>query len=144
MYFRFEPIREFEKIRRHINDIANDVNKGVSFEMGGLNPRVDIGEDDKNIYFEVELAGVDKKDVKVSVSEDNELSIKGMKKKNTFNDSYCRNRNERNFGEFSRSFQLPNSADRTKIDAKFDNGVLSLTVSKLEPTKPNDYEVTIN
>ena len=60
---RFEPFRGFEKIRKKFNDFANDFEKGVSFEMGGFNPRIDITEDEKYLYVHAETKGMKKDDI---------------------------------------------------------------------------------
>jgi len=141
---RFEPFRGFERLSKRFGDFANDFEKGISFEMGGFSPRVDVLEDTKSIYFEVEIPGVKKEDVKVSVNNENILTIKGEKKferKDEVN-SCCRS--ERSFGEFMRSFQLPDNTDSEKISASYNNGILTLTVPKIEPALPKEKEVTIS
>ena len=144
MHIRFEPQKDFERFTRKFADIAKEFEKGITIETGGFKPRVNILEDDNNIYFEAELAGINKENVKVSVNEENILTVKGDKPKNLIENSKILQRSERKFGEFNRSFQLPNNTDKTKIDAKFENGILNLIISKITPEKPIEHEVTIN
>jgi HSP20 family protein len=107
-----------------------------------LNPRVEITEDRDNFYLDMELPGVKKEDVKVNV-ENNVLTISG--KKNSTRKSEKNNlvMNERYFGEFSRSFNLTKDIKMDGIDAEFKDGVLNVTLPKIEEAKPVVKEVSI-
>ena len=48
---RFNPARGFESISRRMGEFMNELDKGISFEMGGFTPRADITEDELNIFF---------------------------------------------------------------------------------------------
>ena len=141
---RFNPMRGFEKAQRRINSLVNDMEKGISFEMGGFNPRVDITEDDKSLFVHAEMPGIPKDTVKVSVNNDMLLTLSGKKMRDELNEEQSYIRSERAYGEFSRSFVLPENIDVDKINAKFENGVLELTMPKVEPQKPKDIEVKID
>jgi HSP20 family protein len=141
---RFNPMRGLEKAQRRFNSFIDDMEKGVSFEMGGFNPRVDITEDDKNLYVHAEMPGIPKDNVKISVNDDMLLTIKGKKKKEELKEEQSYVRAERAYGEFSRSFVLPENIDVDNINAKYDNGVLELTLPKVEPPKPKEVEVKID
>jgi len=143
-YLRFEPVRSFEKLSKKFNEFANEFEKGISFEMGGFKPRVDITEDDKYIYIIAETPGMKKEDIKISINEERILTIRGEKIGPERSDSDCCIRKERIFGTFDRSFILPETTDVEKIDAKYENGVLTLTIGKKEPAKPKEYNVTIS
>ena len=146
-HFRFNPWWELENLSKEMEKIVDTIKSPenrprVSF--GGFNPRVDITEDEKNIYFEIEVPGVRKEDVKVKVSDDNIISIQGEKKLEKKEDeSKTFYRNERQYGDFNRSFQLPELVDATRIEAKYENGILNLSVPKLEPVKPKEQEIEI-
>ena len=139
---RFDPFRGFEGIARRMNQFVNEFDKGFRVETGGFNPRVDIIEDNNNLYVHAELPGLKKEEVKISVNEDRVLTLKGERKKGTQeNRSFIRD--EIRFGSFSRSFILPENIDYEKIDAKFGSGVIELTIPKKEPEKPKEVEVDI-
>jgi len=140
---KFDPFRGFEKVGRRMSEFINDFEKGFSFEMGGFNPRVDITEDDNSLFVHAELPGMAKENVKISVSEDRMLTIKGEKKRVEKKEDKNYVRSERVWGEFSRSFLMPEYIDIEKIDAKFDNGVLELVMPKIEPPKPKEINVEI-
>lgn len=143
-FVRIDPAGSFEKMSKRLNEFMNDFDKGVSFEIGGFTPRVDITENDKNIFVHAELPGMDKDDIKISVNEENVLTIRGEKKKdeNSVKLSYIRT--ERTFGNFSRNFMLPDNVNVDKISATFNNGVLELSMPKQEPEKPKEVNIEIN
>lgn len=140
---RLEPFRGFEQIAKKFNNFTSDIEKGISFEMGGFSPRIDITEDDKNLFIHAEIPGLVKEDVKISVDEERALKMTGAKKKSSANEGKSFLRNERVFGEFERSLMLPDYVDVEKISAKYENGVLELTLPKVEPPKPKEIVVEI-
>lgn len=123
----------FAAIDRVFDDVFRDV---VPSFNSGFNPsmRVDIAEDEKNIYIEAELAGLKKEDVKISV-EDNVLIIRGERKQENEEKKKNYHRVERVFGSFSRAFTLGENVDKENIEAKYEDGVLHLTLPKVEPVK---------
>lgn len=147
---RFDPFRGFDSMVKRVNDFVGDIEKGVNVEFGGFSPRVDISEDEKNLLVHVELPGIAKEDVKVTINEENVLMIKGEKKrevKETSDEkegerSYIKI--ERNFGQFVRSFMLPDYVKADAINAKFENGVLAITLEKVEPKKPKEIEISLS
>jgi HSP20 family protein len=92
-------------------------------------PNVDVCENDKEFVFEVELPGIDEKDVQVTV-RDGRLSLKGEKKSERDEKKDTYHLVERSYGSFERSFRLPDSADQEKIEADFNKGVLRIVVPK--------------
>lgn len=143
---RFDPVRGFETIARRMGDLASEFEKGMSFEYGSFTPRVDIIEDEKSFYVQVELPGILKDDVKLSVNEDNVLLIKGTKKREAKDENKDLSfvRVERSYGEFTRSFTLPENVNRESVKAKFENGLLNVTIDKVEPVKPKEVEINIS
>jgi HSP20 family protein len=103
-------------------------------------PSVDIIEDEKEWLVKAELPEVKKEDVKVSV-EDGVLTITGERKleKEEKNKKY--HRIERSYGNFLRSFTLPDGADGSKVNAEFKDGVLKVHLPKGEKAKPKTIEV---
>lgn len=139
---RFDPFRSFESSTRKMMNLFDELNRGITFEAGNFKPRVDITEDSANIYLVAEMPGVSKESLKVSVNEDNELILKGTKtRSDSENQTY--HRNERFFGDFERTFVLPDNLATDKISAKFENGVLELSIPKVEPEKPKEVNVEI-
>jgi HSP20 family protein len=92
---------------------------------------MDISEDEKHVYIEAEIPGVEKKDLKISV-QDNVLTISGEKKKEEEKKGKNYYRSERVYGSFTRSMTLPEDVNVEKVDAKFEEGILKITLEKLE------------
>ena len=105
-------------------------------------PRVDVLEGEKNVTIDIELPGVAKEDMKIE-ARDNVLVISGeRKRRDDYNSSDCC-RSERNYGKFNRSFSLPDTIQADKIEAHFENGVLSLVLPKSEKALPKEISVEV-
>lgn len=143
---RFDPFRGFEDAFRKMGSFMGDIDKGVNIEYGGFAPRVDISEDEKNIFVHAEIPGVIKEDVKVTLNDENILTIKGEKKSSAKEENEDKTfiRLERTYGSFVRSISLPGKVKTDSINARFENGVLSLTLEKVEPVKPKEIEISVN
>lgn len=145
---KFEPFRNFNALSHRMNSFLNEFDTDAVFNnRNGFNPIVDVHEDEKNITIEAEIPGVKKEDIKVSVNEDNILVLKGTKnrevKTEDDKDGITYLKVERNFGEFTRSFVLPENINTNKIDAEFKDGLLKVKLEKKEPTKPKELKVNI-
>ena len=92
-------------------------------------PPVDIYEDEHNITLKLEVPGIDEKDIDVRI-ENTTLTVHGERKieKEEKEENFCRV--ERQHGEFTRSFTLPNSVDPTQVSANYDKGVLKIKLAK--------------
>ncbi len=105
-------------------------------------PPVDIVERENEYAVNVELPGVKKEDVKITLKDD-VLTIHGEKKQEKeTEDKNCR-RSERAYGSFQRSFTLPTSVKSDKIEASYDHGILTITLPKAEESKPKEIEVKV-
>ena len=105
-------------------------------------PAVDILERENEFQLRLELPGVRKEDVKITVNND-VLTIRGEKKMETEKKGDNYHRLERSFGTFQRSFTLPGTVSSEKIEASYDNGILHLTLPKIEEAKPKEIEVKV-
>lgn len=106
----------------------------------GKTPSVDVIEKDDEIIVKAELPGVDKKDLDISVTN-NTVTIKGTtshEEKEEKGDYY---RCEISRGSYSRTLSLPAEVDEDKTKAKFKNGILNLTLSKLKKSKRHNVKV---
>ena len=98
-------------------------------------PKVNIREDENGYEVELAAPGFEKKDFNINV-EENVLTISSEKKEDQKEEDKNYSRREFSFQSFSRSFTLPDSADAEKIKAKYDNGILAISISKKEEAKP--------
>ena len=134
-FIEFEPIVNFEELNDNISGIFNNDSARDIKHANSLIPKIDISEDEKNIYLEAELPGVKKEDLKIKL-EDNKLTILGEKKSFSENDKnkYFYNK-ERIFGTFEKVFTVQTEINQDNIKAEFEDGVLSVTIEKLVPEK---------
>jgi HSP20 family protein len=105
-------------------------------------PAVDILEHDNAFEVKAELPGLKKEDVKITLRDDI-LTIRGEKKHSAEVKEHQYRRVERSYGTFQRSFTLPSSVRNDKIDATFNDGILSILLPKSEEAKPRDIEVKV-
>lgn len=103
-------------------------------------PAVDVAESDNEYLVKVELPGINKEDVKVTV-QDSVLTILGEKKQETEPKNY--HRVERSYGSFQRSFTLPTTVKADKVDATFKDGVLTIALPKAEEARPKEIDVKV-
>ena len=103
-------------------------------------PRVDILENEEAYQVTAELPGIKKEDVEITV-DNNVLSLKGERKfeKDVNKESY--HRIERAYGAFVRSFPLPTRVASDRVEAKFDNGLLTITIPKAAEARPKKIEI---
>lgn len=141
---KFEPLRELENFQSRINKFFGEFpSSGFDFAFS-FNPKIDISDDEKNIYVEAEIPGVKKENINISL-EDNILTIKGDKKSKSEDNNKEKNyyRSERSYGSFTRSFTLPSEVNPDSCEAKFEDGILKITVAKIEPKPKNERHIEI-
>jgi HSP20 family protein len=112
---------------------------------GGFNfasPAIDFAEDDKAYHLAAELPGLSEKDVNLTVSGDL-LTISGEKREESEQSEKDHHYSERRFGSFRRAIQLPQHIDRDKIDAKFKNGVLEVTLPKTSDAMQRQRKIEV-
>jgi HSP20 family protein len=114
----------------------------TSTSMSFWTPAVDIAELENEYRVKVELPGVNKSDVRITL-ESNILTIKGEKKQEHESKGHETHRVERVYGTFQRSFTLPTTVRPDKIDAVYQDGVLTITLPKAEEAKPKQIEVKV-
>jgi len=135
---------EFERMQREI-DCMFDRFRGGILDDGTAStwlPEVDIAEQDNDYVVKIELPGVNKNDVKITVQND-VLTIRGEKRQEREKKGENYHRIERSYGSFQRSFTLPTSVMSDKIEASFNNGVLTITLPKVEEAKSKEIEVKV-
>ncbi|MFH0989102.1 MAG: Hsp20/alpha crystallin family protein [bacterium] len=151
---RWNPARELATWPSDVFTMQREINKMFeNFFRGGAQadestslslwtPAVDIAESDNEFIVKVELSGVKKEDVKLTL-ESNILTIRGEKKQESEEKDKHYHRVERSYGSFQRSFNLPTEVHADKIDAVYNNGILSISIPKAEETKPKQIEVKV-
>jgi HSP20 family protein len=148
---KFAPSKDFANINTRLKKFFEDFDspffgdwsKNFNFNSNVFTPRVDVTEDKDNLFVHAEVPGVDKKDVKVSVTGD-VLTISGEKKNEQRDENKNYYRIERTGGSFSRSFTLPAEIHVDKISAESKDGVLMVTLPKTEEAKVVERQIEIS
>ena len=135
---------EFGNMQREIDRMFNRF-RGGTLEDGpgtGILPAVDIVERETDFVVNLEIPGVAKEDVKITVQE-NVMTVKGEKKFENEKKGETYHRVERSYGAFQRSFTLPATVKSDAIEASHTNGILHIILPKQEEAKPKEIEVKL-
>lgn len=110
--------------------------------FSGWTPALDLYQNNDNILAVVELPGMRKEDIEISL-EDGTLTISGERKEETGTENGA-TRTERFTGKFRRSITLPTRVDAGKVSANYKDGVLTVTLPKAEEAKPKQIQINLN
>lgn len=105
-----------------------------------LRPAMDVIENDKDLTVRVDLPGMSSDDVNIEI-EDNVLTVSGEIGDTVEQEGDRYHYRERRFGSFQRSLRLPNTIDADKVEAHFENGVLSVVMPKLPQAQPKQIKI---
>lgn len=125
-------------LHREMNRLFDDVLRGGGTAGNGpgaagfLAPSMDVSETDKEIRILAELPGVAENDVEVSLNDD-VLTIRAEKRQERKEEREGVHLSERAFGTFQRSLRLPFQVNPDQVQARFENGVLNVTLPKTAP-----------
>jgi len=109
--------------------------------FSGWTPALDLYQDNDNVIATVELPGMRKEDIEISL-QDGMLTISGERKSETAEGDKAE-RTERYVGKFRRSISLPTQVDASKVTATYRDGILSVTLPKAEEAKPKQIQVNV-
>jgi HSP20 family protein len=141
---RWEPMRELNTLQTEMNRLFNSFfDEGGDSERRRWAPAVDLVEREDSLVLKADLPGMIEDDVNIEV-RDNVLTIAGERKAEHEDKQNGYYRVERSFGHFSRSLQLPQGVDASRIAASFDNGVLEVTIPKPEERKPRRIQIGVS
>jgi HSP20 family protein len=109
---------------------------------GAFSPSVDVREGETEVTVKAELPGMDEKDIEVSLTDD-VLTIKGKKKAEKEEKGKDYWHRETSYGAFRRVIPLPEGLNTQKVDARFKNGVLTITLARLKEAKAKEKRITV-
>lgn len=124
-----------------IDSLFKDLEKNLSRNKLGRFGNADIYEKDNSLFYEIELPGLNKQDVKVQ-KRDNKLVVAGKVERDANNDERNYISRGRRYGKFQRAFPLPDVDEAEKIEGSFENGVLKVEVP-LQKTREKEGTVKI-
>jgi HSP20 family protein len=149
---RFVPFRtamsDVAVLQNRLNSIFNDfarpdAGSQESLALGNFIPACDIYEDEHKLLLKLEVPGIQQNDIDVRL-ENQTLTVKGERKFEAEEKEENFHRIERRFGSFVRSFTLPVTVDTNSIAAKYDAGVLSISLAKKEAAKPKQVKIEVS
>ena len=111
--------------------------------FSGWSPALDVFDEKDNLVVKVELPGLKKDEINLSLHE-GVLTISGERKQEHEKKEGDTFRSERYFGKFQRSVTLPTAVDSTKVNASYKDGVLSVALPKAEEAKPKQIAVSVS
>jgi len=149
---RWNPTQDFLPMPSDMLGMQREINRMFdSFFRGSLadadeltawSPSVDVAERENECVVKVELPGVQRDDVKITL-QDNMLTIRGEKKQEKESKDASYHRVERTYGSFQRTFTLPTAVKADKVDANYKDGILTITLPKAEEAKARQIEVRV-
>jgi HSP20 family protein len=146
---RWEPIRELRHDMRQRRRFQRAMDRlfgrwGIDLQewpaLAVSYPPVNLWEDNDFVYAEAELPGLKLADLEITVTADNQLTLK-EKREPAAPEKVEWHRQERGIGSFKRIIELPVSVDAAKVEARLDNGVLTIKLAKSPAAKPKKIPV---
>jgi len=134
---RMDPLHEMLRLQREMNRVFAGLEQPLSPEVPPVNAWV--GESD--IIVTAELPGMDPKKMDISVVGDT-LTVSGARDADLLKEGESYHRQERNRGRFTRSLQLPFHVEAGKVEAKYESGILRITLPRAEADKPKKISVS--
>jgi HSP20 family protein len=131
-----DSVRELQRMQGEMNRVFSGIGQSLNREAPPLNAWV--GESDAIVA--AELPGVDPGNVDISVVGDT-LTISGSRDAAPLKEGESYHRQERDYGRFSRTIQLPFHVEATKVEAKYARGILTITMPRAEADKPRKIAV---
>lgn len=140
---QLSPFGDLSQIQESFDRLFNEFTnwKKISgMNEFGFSPSCEIAEEGNNYVLSFDMPGVSKDQVKVEADND-QLIVRAERKEEKKTESKKKYLSEVYYGAYSRSFTLPAPIDAKKIEAKFENGVLTVTVPKTESSKTKQIPV---
>ena len=136
------------EINRMFDEVWRGFDGGLPAEAGqsaafGFAPRMDVSETETAWHVELELPGLEEKDVSVEV-QDGVLTVEGEKKQESERDERNVHVSERSYGRFRRALRLPPGADVEKVSAAFKQGVLAIEVPKAPEAQKQRRRIAVS
>lgn len=139
-----------ETLQERINDLFEHMWLTIGKEHHGFSgraysgplPRTDLAEAEKHVELAIELPGMDEDDIELLVADDR-LTVRGEKKMARKEEGRNYILTERSYGRFERSYRLPPELDSAKTEARFDKGVLSITIPKKRALKRSVKKIPV-
>lgn len=136
-----EPFRSFSRLQNDLDRFFEDFTSNRSTPTtGAFSPSLELSEDKSNYIMKFDIPGVRKEDVSVEV-DGNVLTVTAERREEKKSEDRRNRYSEISYGSYARSCTLPSAVDEKKVDAKFEDGVLTVTIPKTETSKAKQIAV---
>lgn len=125
----WDPFEDMRSIQERMDQMFSQSFGGSGFGGGAFDPQTDLKETDTHFIITMDLPGMDKEKISVE-AKDGLIHISGERNSSNSEEGEQFYRQERSFGYFSRAIPVPEGAEIDSIDAKYDNGVLTIKIDK--------------
>jgi len=133
------PFDELHSLQREMNRLFNGYDERTTLSRF---PALNIWGDQEKMVVTAELPGMEPENIDIHVVE-NQLTLKGERPSDEpAEDAVC-HRCERDAGTFTRTIRLPFAIESDKVTATYTNGILTLTLPRLEASKPKQIEINV-
>ncbi len=133
------PWREMERFQREMERLLSNMAEPRLHRPASY-PAMNVWTNNEGVVVTAELPGVEPEDIDISVVNDT-LTVSGARRPDELKQGEKYHRRERNFGRFTRTFQLPFRVDADKVEAVFDKGVLQISLPRAEADKPRKIAI---
>jgi HSP20 family protein len=127
-------------MRREMMRLLDAMSGEAATEGAGVFPPINITQDDENYYLRAEVPGIKPVDLQISALR-NRVSLAGKREIQPEHERASYHRKERAEGSFNRTVTLPTEVDSEQVDARYADGILTLTLPKAESAKPRQITV---
>lgn len=132
----WDPFREIEQFEKDWSNLFSSLGRpGVA-----KYPPINMYTSDDDVVVTSELPGVEPEDVDLTVTGD-VLTLKGTRKRAELGEGQTWHRRERGYGDFYRTRQLPYNVESSKVEAKYEKGILRITLPRAEADKARKISV---
>jgi len=131
---------DFDQIRREMLRLLDTAGDGPPDPGAGVFPPMNITQDDENFFVRAEIPGIKPSELSISALR-NRVTISGKREIPREHDRVSYHRKERPEGLFNRAVTLPTEVDAQHVDARYADGILTLTLPKAEQAKPRQIAV---
>ena len=133
-------VRELDVARRDMDRLFDSLASYSGLRSHGVFPPINVSEDSESVYVRAELPGIRTEDLDISLENDT-LSIAGERRAAHEDESASYHRREREWGAFRRSFSLPSRVDGNQVQARYRDGILTVTLPKAAEARAKQISV---
>lgn len=149
--YQFPQLSNWSSSSDRLASLRDEVNRLFDFSwpsrdsglFSGWSPALDVFDDKDNLVVKVELPGLNKDAINISLDK-GVLTVSGERKQERETKEGESFRSERYFGKFHRSVTLPTAVDSSKVSAAYKDGILTVELPKAEEAKPKQIAVSVS